>query len=67
MDPRWFDGLGAKLKAAYQWAQPPEYRWVCQGDDCHALTRRHEPDRTCAYCDTEYERVEVSNIEDDRL
>ena len=67
MDPRWFDGLGAKLKAVEQWAKPPEYRWVC-GEDCHGIARRHEPPTdTCTWCDSEYERKEVSEIEDTRL
>lgn len=67
MDPRWFEGLGGKLKAAYQWAQPPEYRWVCS-EGCHAFARRTDPgDRTCSFCDSEYEQREVSEIEADRL
>lgn len=66
MDPRWFDGLGATLKAAYQWAQPPEYRWVC-GEDCHSFARRRDPGTTCTWCDSEYRRVEVSEIDEDRV
>lgn len=66
MDPKWFDGLGARLKAAYQWAQPPEYRWVC-AEDCHSFARRTEPSTDCTFCGSEYERLEVSEIEDDRL
>ena len=68
MDPKWFDGLGARLKAVEQWAKPPEYRWVCQDEDCHGFARRNEPaDDTCTWCETEYVRKEVSEISEDRL